>query len=484
MEREWSFDREKLFVVMLAGAVILTVVLSGLIVADLSNAHKPVAAQLGPGGTAGNVGTDQSATDQGAAGGGTATPGAGGSAANNAAGGGGAAAGAKGGGAKSGSPTVACTTCGIQGHTLLVGSMITLTGPGRSKTMADAVNAWVQSTNRKGGVNGYTIQFDPRDDGGNADTGSSIFRAFAQDEKVFAVLGECAPISDEVNVKYVHDQQLVLVGECQSAPEAYLPPAPGVQSQGDFIWVTGPRPDQNGALGAKMMATEEGFNQGPVAIACLNESSTLPVCNYAVDWYKSHGVQIFGGGPHMEDITGNDYAQLIGQWRSAGIQHIHLVLEPGNSVRFLAQMDNASGYTPQMFQGLVIDDSVAAHPSAEGMFQGTPWTPLDQNTPVMQRMTSTLQAYYPNDSPDLYAQTGWANCLLFEHALQLMGGSVNKQNLINTLNSISNWDMGMGERENYSPSNHIGAAESSLLQLKGAGTPNWKLVGVKSAITL
>jgi ABC-type branched-subunit amino acid transport system substrate-binding protein len=460
--------------------VLLTIVLSGLIVADLSNAHRPVAAQLGAGGAVDN-GTN-SGTDQGAGGAaGTATPGAGGSAANKA---GGASAKGGTGGARGGSPTVACSTCGIQGHTLLVGSMITLTGPGRSKTMADAVNAWVQTTNRNHGINGYTIQFDPRDDGGNADTGSSIFRAYAQDEKVFALLGECAPISDEVNVKYVHDQQLVLVGECQSAPDAYLPPAPGVGSLGDFIWVTGPRPDQNGALGAKMMATEEGWNQGQVAIACLYESSTLPVCNGAVSWYQSHGVQIYGGGPHMEDITGNDYAQLIGQWRNAGIQHIHLILEPGNSVRFLAQMDNQSGYTPQMFQGLVTDDSVAAHPSGEGMFQGTPWTPTDQNTPGMQRLSSTLTAYYPDDKVDLYAQTGWGNCLLFEHAIQLMGNSVSKQNLINTLNSINNWDTGLGERLNYSPSYHIGTVESSLLQLRNAGTANWKLVGVKSAITL
>ena len=66
MDREWRFDREKIFVIMLAGAVLLTIVLSGLIVADLSNAHRPVAAQLGAGGAVDN-GTN-SGTDQGAGG--------------------------------------------------------------------------------------------------------------------------------------------------------------------------------------------------------------------------------------------------------------------------------------------------------------------------------------------------------------------------------------------------------------------------------
>src|ERR1700694_4106744 len=93
MERNWSIDREKLFVIMLAGAVLLTVVLSGLIVADLTTANKPVAAQLGPGGAGAVAGDTGTSTDQGGAGGqgaggsaGTAAPGAGGSAANKAGG--------------------------------------------------------------------------------------------------------------------------------------------------------------------------------------------------------------------------------------------------------------------------------------------------------------------------------------------------------------------------------------------------------------
>jgi hypothetical protein len=115
---------------------------------------------------------------------------------------------------------------------------------------------------------------------------------------------------------------------------------------------------------------------------------------------------------------------------------------------------------------------------------GTPWTPLDQNTPGMKRLTDTLHAYYPDDRVDLYAQTGWANCLLFEHALQLMGANVNKQNLIDTLNAIRNWDTGLGEVLNYSPQNHVGTPENSLMELRGAGTANWQLVGIKPAITL
>lgn len=465
-------NREKLFTLTLIGAVVLTALVSGLLVADLTRGRSLVAV-AGTGGQVTEATTESTATA--GPGTGPATPGAAGTAAAVAPGATpGRSAGGGGHGATGGVPTVA--NVGVVGHTLLVGSIITLTGPGRSKTMADAVNAWVQDFNRRGGINGYTIKFDFRDDGGNADTGAAEYRDFAEGEHVLAVLGECAPITDEQQVNYVNQKQLLLVGECQSAPEAYHSP---------YIWVTGPTPYDNGRLGAKMMHAVKGWN-GPVALLCLNDPSTLQVCYGARDEYKQLGVPLWNGGPHLEDITGNDYAQLISQWQSQGINQIHLVIEPGNTQRYLAAAAGAN-FNPQQFMGLVIDDSIAgpnAYRNATGMMVDTPWTPLDQNTPGMQRLTQTLQTYYPDDTVDLYAQTGWVNCLLFEHALQLMGNEVSKQNLIDTLNGIHNWDTGLGEVLNYSPSNHVGTVENSLMAVQDAGTPNWHFVTLHGPITL
>ena len=239
MDRSLWGDREKLFTVALAGAVVLTLLLSGLVIADLTKAHSPVSVQTaGSAQGLADTGGDQNGT---AAGGPTATaaPGAQGAVANRpgaAAPAGGTVRGGTGAGSSvPGAPTVACASCGVVGRTLVVGSIITLTGPGRSKQMADAVNAWVQDVNRRGGINGFTIKFDFRDDGGNADTGAAEYKDFAEGEHVFAVLGECAPITDEREVGYVNQQQLVLVGECQSSPDAYKSP---------YIWVTGPTPYQ------------------------------------------------------------------------------------------------------------------------------------------------------------------------------------------------------------------------------------------------
>lgn len=505
MDRPGLFgNREKLFTLMLAASVVVTVALAGLVFTDLSRAHSPVTsstagANVAAGGTdtaqAGGTDTGSGPAAGGSAplqgGGAVATPGAGGTSASH----GGATGGSHGGSGTNGgggttapsgaNPPAACNTCGVSGNTLLVGSIITLTGPGRSKTMADAVSAWVQSVNRAGGVAGHLIKFDPRDDGGNPDTGASEYRDFAEGEHVFALLGECAPTTDETQVDYVNKQHLILVGECQSSTAAYSSP---------YIWVTGPKPEQNGELGAKMMVTQMGW-KGKVGELCLNDPSTLNVCYGARDWYQHHGITLDDGSgnnaPHQEDITGNDYCTgLLAYYQKQGINQLHLSLEPGNAQRFLSCMDqNFSDWHPSLFMALVIDDGIAGaqsgHTSAEGMLINTPWTPLDQNTAGMQRLGQTLQTYYPDDKLDLYAQTGWANALLFEHALQLMGPSnVTQQNLIDTLNSIRGWDTGLGETLDYSPTNHIGRVEASLMQLKNAGTDSWHLIGIKGQITL
>jgi ABC-type branched-subunit amino acid transport system substrate-binding protein len=475
-------NREKLFTLMLAASVVITVALAGLVFTDLSRAHSPVASQNAGAGVGGaQANSSQPGTDQGSGGasggsqpqggGAQATPGAGNTPANHGATGAQSAGGSSGSGGgttapSAGNPAAACNTCGVQGNTLLVGSIITLTGPGRSKTMADAVSAWVQSVNRAGGVAGHQINFQPKDDGGNSDTGASQYREFAEGEHVFALLGECAPVTDETQVSYVNQQKLILVGECQSADAAYTSP---------YIWVTGPTPNQNGQMAAKMMVTQEGW-KGTVAELCLNESSTLGVCDGTKSWYQSHGIRLDDGSgnnaPHLEDITGNDYQQLLQYYQSKGITQLHIVLEPGNTQRFLSVLDNMD-YHPKLFMGLVIDDGIAGaqsgHTSAEGMMVDSPWTPLDQNTPGMQRLAQTLQTYYPDDKVDLYAQTGWANCLLFEHALQLMGPS-NAAPPHRPDRGVAPPAQGGGHRQ-LAPGRHQGADHPLAMPASGQGRP-------------
>jgi len=476
-------NRDRLFTLMLAGAVVGTILLASLVAADLSRGHvqgTQVAQIIGP--TTGNEVTGPGGTTGSLSATPTATPGAQGAAVNGPTATGPQAP-RRGTAPKGGSPTIACANCGVVGSALLIGSIITVTGPGRSIPMADAVASWVQDVNRRGGINGHTIKLDARDDGGNADTGAAEYHDFAEGEKVLAVLSECAPITDEQEIGYVNQQQLLLVGECQSASEAYRCPdrSSCPANASPYIWVTGPTPYENGEIGAKMMVTGQGW-KGTVAELCLNDPSTLNVCQGAADEYKKLGITLEGGGPHYEDITGNDYAAVIGRYQSEGITQVHLSLEPGNAQRWLNAAD-AAGYNPKTFMALVIDDSIAAHANANGMMIDTPWTPLDQNTAQMSRLRDVMGTYYPDVRVDLYAQTGWANCLLLEQALQLMGPNVSKQNLIDTLNVVQNFP-DLGEVENYSPNNHTGTPEDSLMQLQGAGSDQWHFVTLHGAIGL
>lgn len=121
--------------------------------------------------------------------------------------------------------------------------------------------------------------------------------------------------------------------------------------------------------------------------------------------------------------------------------------------------------------------------NAEGMMIGTPWTPLDQNTREMSRLTAAMQRYFRDDSIDLYAQTGWVSALLLEHALRQMGTTITRQNLINTLNTkFANWNTQFGRVDSFSSPVHDGPLESALIAVQGAGTADWRLVTVHDAI--
>jgi branched-chain amino acid transport system substrate-binding protein len=464
-----TLSRDKLFTLMLAITVLLTLVFGGLVLADLQNAHKTVTTALGAPGQG-----DAAAPAD--AGGATpaAAPGAQGSTVVHSSQqpGAGTNPGVK--GSAGGVPNA-----GIKGGVIRVGDITTQTGPGRSIPMAHAVTAWAKSTNAHGGINGYKIELDLRDDAGNADTGAADYHDFASGPNaVFAMVGECAPPTDEQMTGFINQNHLIMVGECQAPPDMYTSP---------YMWLTGPTPFENGELGGRLMTALQHWplNGGKVALVCLNDPSTQKVCDGAAALYGKNN--LWSGGPQEEAITDNNYQQLITQWCTANVTSVHLVLEPGSTQRYLYAAQNQScngrAWNPPTFQNLVIDDGVAHYPNAAGMMIGTPWTPLDQSTPGMQRLTTTLQTYYPDEKVDLYAQTSWSYCLLFEHAVQMMGSNVTKQNLIDTLNAIHNWDTGLGAVENYSPTHHDGDVKNWLMQLKNPGD-SWQLASAGGPVRL
>ncbi|MDQ6857246.1 MAG: ABC transporter substrate-binding protein [Candidatus Dormibacteraeota bacterium] len=452
-----DYPRQRRFTIALATAVAGTLVLSAATAVAL-RAYGVGTVRVGHGAIAGTTGTT------------TTGPGSAGS------GGNGASAGSAGGANR---PVVQggagkLTEQGVSGGVIHLGSIVTQTGPGRSISMAHALVAWEKTVNASGGINGLQVSIDIKDDQGNPDLGASEYRQLNEDEKVFAMVAECAPITDAQEVGYIRQSNLPVVGDCQSSPPAYSLPT---------LWVGGPTPYQNGQLGAELMERVKSWptSGAKIALVCLQDPSTSPVCDGVAHTYPRGA--LWHGGPQYEQITDNNYSQLIAQWQSDGVGYVHLVLDPGSVQRYLYAAQ-AAGFSPATMNNLIVDDGDAgSYSNAQGMMIGTPWIPLDHGTAEMSRFTTAMHRYFPDDRIDLYAQTGWISALMLEHALRQMGTTITRQNLIDTLNTkFRNWNTQFGPVENFSPTVHNGPFESALMAVQGAGTSDWRLVTVHEAI--
>src|SRR5262249_33886240 len=153
------------------------------------------------------------------------------------------------------------------------------------------------------------------------------------EERVLALVGECAPITDAQQVGYVNTHGLPIIGDCQSGDPAYTSP---------WVWVGGPTPYQNGQLAAKLAVTTQGWprGQGKIALGCLDQAAVASTCRGAEDYYGDSS--LWSGHPQKEEIADSNYPQLIAQWRSDGVTDVHLVLEPGNTTRYLSAARDAN----------------------------------------------------------------------------------------------------------------------------------------------
>jgi ABC-type branched-subunit amino acid transport system substrate-binding protein len=374
----------------------------------------------------GDLGTGDAGTTGDAGSGGAATGGATGS------GGGGGTPGATTPKAPAGGNGGA-TDKGVTGTEITIAVLTDLTGPvpGIFRPSVDAVQAWANMINSKGGIHGRKIKVVPIDSKTNAnDNRAGAIQACNQ---AFAIVGSMSAYDDggagPINDCGIPDLSATTVNQARDQARTTYPAYPNVAHH----YILGPK---------KLMDEEHPGAKDTAAMLWLNASVAAFNAKKNMQAAESIGYK-FVYRRQVEVVEPN-YTPYVNAMRDANVQYVSMVGELNSMARLLKAF-KSQGYIPKVreFDTAIYDKKflAAAGDAAEGVFTSITATPLEEASGNAEYTLyiNSLKRSTSNPPDAFFGLYAWSAARMFQEALEKTGPQITRQKLIAHLQGLHDW---------------------------------------------
>ncbi|MBY8862972.1 ABC transporter substrate-binding protein [Nocardia sp. CA2R105] len=272
---------------------------------------------------------------------------------------------------------------------------------GTCKTM----QAWAQSVNDAGGINGHKINMIAKDDGGNATTSSTMVRELVEKEHVIAIVGDSSNFTGTW-ASYVDSKGIPVVGGLPSGVSQFATD-PNFYSVGTNL------------VAMSYATTQEVVNHGYNKFGFLY-CAEAPACAQAVPLAEAAG-KLTGVNVLSQKVAGTapDFTAQCLAMNSAGVQAFEVGSSVDTTIRVLDAC-RAQGVQARLY-GNEFSTEWVKDKNAEGMFGAVvvaPW--FYTQLPAIQQYHDMLKKYAPEvyNSPQFGPNTTlmWDAGKLFEAA--------------------------------------------------------------------
>ncbi|HYH49871.1 MAG TPA: ABC transporter substrate-binding protein [Acidimicrobiia bacterium] len=385
-------------------------------------------------GSAGQPGTNPGASGQSPASASRSAGSAGGSAAGGAASPGGAAA-AKPGPAKPGQsaapapgvPAPGSPAAPAKGDNspVRIGAICNCSGPAGSSLAPplDALRAWVQYTNAKGGINGHPIELIVVDDRSDPSRARAAAQDMVENRGVVAII-PFAVLTHSGLGPYVKEKRIPLIGgdhasENYCTNEMYFPQ--GTCREG---WAWG-----------GMKALAELFKERNLGVLVCVESEICPfTLDVAKKYATSLGFKLVYSG--QASIASPDFSAQCLSAKSAGVDVLLIQMEL-NSMRRIGGQCGRQGFKPK-YGSFQQDETFLSVPEYEGMPLGNQTFSYSYEGPETAEFRKALAQYAPQASNGGYFSNAWAAAKTFEKAASQVKGPITSAAILEQLWTFKN----------------------------------------------
>jgi branched-chain amino acid transport system substrate-binding protein len=310
-----------------------------------------------------------------------------------------------------------------------IGTICNCSGPAGSSLAPpiDALRAWVQFTNAKGGINGHPVELIVVDDRSDPSRARAAAQDMVENRGVVAII-PFAVLTHSGMGPYVKEKRIPLIGGdhasdnyCQN--EMYFPQ--GTCREG---WAYG-----------GMKALAELFKERNLGVLACVESD---ICPFTIDVAKKYasslGFKLVYTG--QASIASPDFSAQCLSAKGAGVDVLLIQMEL-NSMRRIGGQCGRQGFKPKYgsFQQDVTFESV---PEYEGMPLGNQTFSYSYEGPETAEFRKALAQYAPQASNGGYFANAWAAGKALEKAIAQIQGPVTSAAILEQLWTFKNETLG------------------------------------------
>jgi branched-chain amino acid transport system substrate-binding protein len=344
-----------------------------------------------------------------------------------------------------------CAEVGVQENEILIGTANTLSGPSAfvGKEMNIGFQAYIDHTNDHGGIYGRKIRLISCDDRYETDGALACFKDLI-DKKVFGITGCYGAALITKYIPLAMHAKIPLVG-FSSGPIFAVDPVKR------YVFTIRPDFVHEERQVIEKLWTEGNFHR--FAVIYQNDSYGSQILNGAQETLKSHNADVVGASSYNRNSDVPPDAFDLVKKANPEIVILGAVQKPAAEI---LQMASNANWHPIFLlnSGSAVDEFVSlAGPDAEGVLVTEVMPPYVHNDlPLVKQYRELLKKYYPNEKPNFTSLRGYSNAVLWVEGLKRAGKDLTREKFVDALESIHNWDQGLGKtmEVSFSPTKHVG----------------------------
>ncbi|HEX6489231.1 MAG TPA: ABC transporter substrate-binding protein [Candidatus Dormibacteraeota bacterium] len=316
------------------------------------------------------------------------------------------------------------STAAVSGGQIKIGAVITQSGLGDETPIYHGLDAGIKAVNAEGGAHGITFNLEVLDDGSDPNRGQAALRRLVEQDHVFALVGECAPLTDIDASPYFDQQQIPVFGSCFASNQQYADP---------YMFPLVVKPYLSGQLMADYLIGEMGSNAPAVVSLDVN------VLDQSYDGAVA-GIDAKKGKPcdaEKVPITQASYDTVVLNERSNNCDGVILNLDPARTLSWM-QSAQRYGYHPKIIGLTAFDQTVVDHAGSysDGLVTYfAQYMPRVDPVPALQQFQQAMATYEPGERDLNDALVGYLAAVSFAQSIGHVQGPVSRQSFLNSLYS-------------------------------------------------